>query len=107
MLLRDHPLMMYKGVRSWPPVWVWKGGNVTTKNPKGEVGTLLDVVRSHFLPQFTCFLIMEHRGKQYVGLLSLDDRAFCNQIVEIVKAHRNYSMAENWRLRCLLQFRRF
>ena len=23
MLLRDHPLMTYKGLRSWPPAWIW------------------------------------------------------------------------------------
>ena len=40
MLLRDHPLMMYNGIRSWPPVWVWKGGNDNT-NPKGEGQTEL------------------------------------------------------------------
>ena len=94
MLLRDHPLMMYHGVRSWPPVWIWRGGNPTTNNPKGEVGTLLDAVRSHRPPQFTCFLIMEHRGEEYVGPLLLDDRAFCNQVVELLKAHRNHSIAE-------------
>ena len=35
-------MMIYNGIRSWPPVWVWKGGNANT-NPKGEVGIVLDV----------------------------------------------------------------
>jgi|SRR5262245_9255753 len=94
MLLRDHPLMIYKGVRSWPPVWVSKDRNATTKNPKGEVGTLLGAVESHFTPEFTCFLIMEHRGAEYIGLLLLDDGDFCHQVVELLEAHCNRSIAE-------------
>jgi len=45
MLLRDHPLMSYKGLRNWPPDWMWIDGKVT-KNPKGEVGTLVEVQAS-------------------------------------------------------------
>jgi hypothetical protein len=43
MLLRDHPLMSYRGVPRWPPAWLWRGGNETI-NPKGEVGILKDVI---------------------------------------------------------------
>src|SRR5262249_36996461 len=63
MLLRDHPLMMYNGTRSWPPVWVWRGGNVTT-NPKGEVGILRDAILSNIPPNSTCLLIMEYLGAE-------------------------------------------
>jgi hypothetical protein len=37
MLLRDHPLMFYKGVSNWPPAGVWIDGP-EDKHPKGEVG---------------------------------------------------------------------
>ena len=37
MLLRNHPLMRYRGVPSWPPNWVWTDG-FEDKRPKGEVG---------------------------------------------------------------------
>jgi hypothetical protein len=26
MLLRNHPLMRYRGIASWPPAWTWIGG---------------------------------------------------------------------------------
>jgi hypothetical protein len=62
MLLRAHPLMTYKGIRSWPPAWLWRGGNENT-HPEGEVGILKDVMLSTITP-CTCFLIMEHCGAQ-------------------------------------------
>src|SRR5215813_1726769 len=85
MLLRDHPLMMYNGIRSWPPVWVWSGGNNTT-NPKGEVGILHDAILSNVPPNSTCFLIMEHLGAEYIGALLLSDRNFCRVVHDVLNA---------------------
>src|SRR5262245_48664216 len=87
MLLRDHPLMMYNGIRSWPPVWVWRGGNANT-NPKGEVGILLDVALSGIPPKSSCFLIMEHLGAEYIGALLLSDREFCRVVYDVLSQHR-------------------
>lgn len=66
MLLRDHPLMVYKGHRSWPPAWLWTAGYDTT-HPRGEIGILKAVLRPHVQPHDRCFLIMEHCGAEYVG----------------------------------------
>ena len=93
MFLRDHPLMMYNGVRSWPPRWLRRAGNDTT-NLRGEVGILKDVIPSFISPYDRCFLVMEYRGAEYIGALLLNDRAFCNQVVELLKAHCNRSVAE-------------
>jgi hypothetical protein len=49
MRFRDHPLMMYKGNRSWPPAWLWTAGYDTT-HPIGEVGILKAVLRSYTEP---------------------------------------------------------
>ena len=83
MLLRDHPLMTYKGNRSWPPGWLWTAGYDTT-HPQGEVGFLKAVLRSYIQPCDRCFLIMEHCGAEYVGELSLDDPAFCREICDVL-----------------------
>jgi hypothetical protein len=45
MLLRDHPLMSYKGLRSWPPAWLWMHGE-ENHHPRGEIGLLREVVLS-------------------------------------------------------------
>jgi hypothetical protein len=57
MLLRDHPLMSYKGNRSWPPAWSWLGERIN-RHPKGEVGLLKEVkaISNSF---DRCFLIIE------------------------------------------------
>jgi hypothetical protein len=91
MVLRDHPLMMYKNNRSWPPDWLWTAGYDTT-HPRGEVGFLKGVLRSK--PRAGCFLIMEHCGAEYVGALLLDDPAFCQEIFEVLSQHLGNTIQE-------------
>ena len=55
MLLRDHPLMTFKGVRSWPPLSIRTGG-ATNKHTRGEVGILEEVLLSNTNPADRCFL---------------------------------------------------
>src|SRR5262245_19463715 len=87
MLLRDHPLMMYNGGRSWPPVWRWRGGN-DNRNPRGEVGILLDVALSCVPPMPACYLIMEHTGAEYIGTLLLNDGAFSRLVFDVLLQNR-------------------
>ena len=93
MKLRDHPLMTYKGVSSWPPAWLWRGGYAST-NPKGEVGILKAVLRFHIQTPDRCFLIMEHCGAEYVGALLLNDPAFCQEIFEVLLVHIGKTIQE-------------
>ena len=83
MLLREHPLMMYYGIRSWPPVWLWRGGNANT-NPKGEVGILLDVALSGIPPKSSCFFL----GAEYIGALLMNDRNFCRLVFDALLQNR-------------------
>ena len=83
MLLRDHPLMTYKGLRSWPPAWGdldirWEKNRV-----RGEVGTLRQVVLSRINPADRCFLHIDHEETWYMGCVLIDDHAFCTQISEL------------------------
>jgi hypothetical protein len=37
MLFRNHPLMRYRGVPSWPPDWIWTDGlEDNTQKEKSE-----------------------------------------------------------------------
>jgi hypothetical protein len=72
MLLRDHPLMSYKGVPSWPPVWLWIDG-LEKETASGEIGILKEVTLSRINPPDRCFLNIEHKGSSYVGSLLIDD----------------------------------
>jgi len=83
MKLRDHPMMTYMGVRSWPPAWLWRGGCDSTQ-PEGEVGILKDVMLSTIAPHSTCFLIMEHCGAQYIGALLLSEPTFLREICKVL-----------------------
>jgi len=83
MLLRDHPLLTYRDDRSWPPVWLYRGGFDNT-HPRGEVGILKNVFQSSVKPSTCCFLVMEHAGAEYMGELFVSDAAFCSEIYEVL-----------------------
>jgi hypothetical protein len=84
MRLREHPLLSYRKIRSWPPAWVWIGGDRNT-HPKGEVGSLKQVrfVDGPFVSR--CFLWMEYEESMYLGCLRLSDRSFCEQLSKLLE----------------------
>jgi hypothetical protein len=86
MLLRKHPLMRYRGVPSWPPNWVWTDG-LEDKRPKGEIGVFRRVVQSNIQPSNRCFLFIDYEESSYIGDLTVDDHAFCTQIVRFLQGH--------------------
>jgi hypothetical protein len=86
MLLRDHPLMRYRGVPSWPPNWVWTDG-FEDKRPKGEIGVFRRLVESNIQPSNRCFLFIDYQESFYMGDLTVDDHAFCSQIVRFLQGH--------------------
>src|SRR5439155_674984 len=68
MELRKHPLVSYRNQSSWPPAWIWIGGN-ENNHPRGEVGVLkqLKLVDGPFVNR--CFLWMQYEDSMYLGLL--------------------------------------
>jgi hypothetical protein len=93
MLLRDHPLMSYRGTRNWPPVWTWTRGG-ENKYPKGEVGILKTVEPSKIQPGKRLFLEIDYEGSSYISCLFFDDAAFCIQITKLLSDYCNRSIAE-------------
>jgi hypothetical protein len=93
MLLRNHPLMQYHGVASWPPVWTWIGGT-ENKNPRGEVGILDEVVLSNIRPLDRCYLYIKQESATYLGCLLIDDEAFCSQVARLLRCYCNHSIVE-------------
>jgi hypothetical protein len=74
-MLRDHPLMSYRGVSSWPPAWHWLGERIN-RFPKGEAGVLNEVRIPVTDPFNRCFLIIEYKKAMYMGCLLIDDLRF-------------------------------
>jgi hypothetical protein len=83
MLLRDHPLMSYKGVPSWPPTWAWIDGR-EDKDPKGDVGILRTTLLSKRQPANRCFLLIFYEGSYYIGCLIFEDSVFCRHVTELL-----------------------
>ena len=92
MKLRAHPLMSYRGVSNWPPVWV--GTNHKNEPLRGEVGILEDVVPSQTENASRFFLRIEDEGWRYVGCLLFEDLSFCRQIYKLMVARRGYTIAQ-------------
>jgi hypothetical protein len=92
MKLRDHPLLMYYGMNSWPPVWV-NSRTVPTSKLTGEIGTL---TRTTFFPEMPkrLFLIMEFENQPYMGALLFSDAVFCRQLNTILQDQIGRSIAE-------------
>ena len=93
MELRSHPLMSYRGAPNWPPIWTWIGGE-KNKRPKGEVGTLKEVLVSVVEPYNRFFLIVEYDQATYIGCLLFDDEPFCMETCRYVKDHCNHTIEE-------------
>ena len=93
MLLRNHPLMRYRGLPSWPPAWTWIDGG-EDKHPKGELGILRATFLSKIQPVDRCFLLISYEGASYMGCLLFDNSAFCNQIMKLLQDYHNRPIAE-------------
>jgi hypothetical protein len=93
MLLRNHPLMCYRGVPSWPPSWTWTNG-FENKPVRGEIGILKAVSLHNIQPANRCYLYIDHEGSSYIGCLLVDDNAFCRHIAEVLRSCCNRPIAE-------------
>jgi hypothetical protein len=72
--------------RSWPPPWVWTGGEKGT-TAAGEVGILHDV-KTHDALSSKCYLFIEHNGATFIGRLACESSALCQEMVEFLRQHR-------------------
>src|SRR5262245_48699101 len=94
MLLRNHPLMSYHGIPSWPPVWTFTRGMEKKHPRREEMGILKAVTESKVEPADRCFLHVHHEGSFYIGCLLIDDPAFCDQITKLLQDYLNRPIAE-------------
>jgi hypothetical protein len=91
--LRYHPLMSYRSVSNWPPVWVWIAGQ-KRELPKGEIGILKEVLPSKLSPGSKLFLMVEHNGGEYMGCLMFDDGVFCRQLEKLLPRYYNQTISQ-------------
>ncbi len=81
MSLRNHPQMVFRGSRNWPPVWVGLTDIKTNswRRLQGEIGVLKEVRYQRAEPDWI-FLVIEHEGAKYIGSLRFDNEEFCLQL---------------------------
>jgi hypothetical protein len=84
MRLRDHPLMSYRNIRNWPPIWAHTSG-LRDKKRDGEIGILSEVILSQVDPYSRCYLLVEFEGESYMGTLKFEDATFCRQIYGVLQ----------------------
>lgn len=90
MKLRDHPLMSYRSIPNWPPVWITRTG---AKVIRGEIGVLSYV--KHFNEQdCRVYLVIDYESRLFVGPLRFSDQAFCLEVVTLLKGHIGRSIAD-------------
>ena len=94
MVLRDHPLLNYHGIPSWPPVWTFVRGPEKKHPRREEIGILKEVTISNIQPADRCFLHIDHEGSIYIGCLLIEDQAFCHQIVELLHGNCDCPIAD-------------
>jgi hypothetical protein len=93
MKLRDHPLMIYHGMRMWPPIWIWNGGK-HDKPVEGEAGILREV-RLPTVPLNDRFrLIIDYDGGAYMSCLQFDEPATCQRVYELIKTYCGSSIQQ-------------
>jgi len=94
MNLRDHPLMIYRSVRNWPPTWTVLVSRIgSVKTVKGEVG-VLRFVHSNYITSNKLFLVIEYQSETYVGCLMFRDHSFCTQISHLLRDHIGRSIKD-------------
>ena len=95
MELRNHPLVIYRGLPSWPPIWTPANPKSHLKSLRGEIGRLEYVLQNkRFKGSNRCFLIIEHEGQPYVGCLFVNDDVFCAQLIAVLQDHAGFTIKE-------------
>jgi len=93
MQLRDHPLISYRGLPSWPPTWSLADAKKSDlKTLRGEIGRLKYILPGEAPDRF--FLIIEHEGHRYVGCLLFTVRSFCTQMMAFIEKQAGLTIKE-------------
>jgi hypothetical protein len=90
--LRDHPLISYRGFRTWPPVWT-QAGPGHLKTLFGEIG-ILRCAASSLEPFSQCTLLIDYEKQTFTGVLLFDNPDFCVQICNLLQANVGRSIEE-------------
>ena len=86
--LRDHPLLR----RHWPPTWI-AVTIVSPPAPAGEVAILKNAHSSR-IDNRRMFVSIEHDEARYLAILDLEDREFCQRLIELMQQNYGKTIQE-------------
>jgi hypothetical protein len=87
MELRNHPIMLCDGVRTWPPKWSQLYGP-SNRSVAGEVGVLSAVFLSSTIPPDKVNLVITTaNGNCYLGRLMFENPSAAKEIFHFLIAH--------------------
>lgn len=93
MQLRDHPILLIRGIISWwPPTWV-STREGPQKKLRGELGILVSTILNQQLAQHL-FIRMEYEQEPFLGALHVRDEALCYQFHILMQQHLGKSIKE-------------
>jgi hypothetical protein len=90
--LRHHPLLNYRRVKNWPPVWT-RGTEGIVKTVRGEVGVLKEVYYDAGKSN-KCFLVIDYQLQSYTGCINSPIKSFCTQLTHLLREHIGRSIEE-------------
>jgi hypothetical protein len=87
MELRNHPIMICDGVKTWPPKWFQTYGS-TNRVVVGEVGLLDTVFLSKLIPPRQVYLVMTTAEDNcYLGSLMFEQADAAEEVFHFLLAH--------------------
>ena len=87
MELRNHPIMICDGVKTWPPKWFQTYGS-TNRVVVGEVGFLDTVFLSKLIPPRQVYLVMTTAEDNcYLGSLMFEQADAAEEVFHFLLAH--------------------
>jgi hypothetical protein len=92
MKLRDHPLMNYRGMKSWPPVWV-ESSKKSPRKLMGEFGSFLGATLRDEMPM-RLFVEMELWDHRYMGCVFISDVVFCRQVYSLLRSKKGLGIRD-------------
>lgn len=90
--LRHHPILNYRSVKNWPPVWT-RGTEGIVQTVKGEVGVLKEVYYDAGKSN-KCFLVIDYQLQSFTGCINSPTKAFCTQLTHLLREHIGRSIEE-------------
>jgi hypothetical protein len=87
MELRNHPVMLCDGVRTWPPKW-WQMYGPSNRSVAGEVGVLSAVFLSSIIPPDKVHVVITTKnGNCYLGRLIFEKSNNAKKIFDLLVAN--------------------